>query len=187
MSVSFAARVAGALVLTVALAAPAHAATGQSTCGWMMRGFNHVDDCGFERQTERYSPKMPWYAEGSGYKGMDIKKGCAFEGDNNAFVRTGDGRWNSWSQRTQGQLVRNKTYELTAWIRAQSNVGKGLLGVDLAGSSPAVSYAGTGHYQRVVLRFNSGSNTSATVFIGYESPGADSWIQIDEVELVAVS
>jgi hypothetical protein len=66
-----------------------------------------------------------------------------------------------------------------------SNVAAGYFGVRSPGGA-VISEATFGSlptYTQKTVAFNSGSNTSVTVYAGFWGPGADSWIRLDDVSL----
>lgn len=154
-------------------------------------GGEGVADGGFEGQaTSTVSP--PWRGEGGGGKGIDRGLGFAHSGANNAWIRTTSG-WNAVKQVVS--VMPNTNYRLTGWVRNSNNFiccqpqTGGYFGVR-AGSdvttSPLAetSFGGLPSYTQLTVDFNPGSNGSVTVFAGYWAPGADSWVQIDDVSLV---
>lgn len=146
-----------------------------------------VKDSGFEEQHTR-AVGAPWGFEGIDPKGMDIGLGLENTGRNNAWIRSGSRQWNAI---TQVVTVRpNTAYSLSAWVRTSGNFDGGYFGVR-SGASRAIlnevrfgaAAANPAAYQYLSVEFSSGADTTVTVFIGYWAPGADSWLQIDDVDL----
>jgi hypothetical protein len=138
-------------------------------------------DAGFEGQPAVGGIAVPWTGEGPDFKGID-RGGLAHTGTNNAFIRTASGRWNAVTQLINVEA--NSTYRLRAWVRTSGNVTAGLVGArqpDTGTVLGMVGFTATAGYQQVTDTFNSGPNTTVRIFIGYASPLADSWIQIDDV------
>lgn len=80
-------------------------------------------------------------------------------------------------------------YRVTAWVRTSGNVTTGQVGARRTDTQAVLGQGGFGPapgYQQVTGVFNSGPNTLVQLFIGYTAPGADSWIQVDDVLVVPV-
>ncbi|GGQ83254.1 hypothetical protein [Couchioplanes azureus] len=148
---------------------------------------SEVSDAGFEGQSTS-SLSAPWSGEGRGFKGVDLNRRFAHTGRDNSFVHTGRPGWNAITQRIR--VMPNRMYRMTAWVRTSGNFTSGVFGVrPITGGTPAGSarfgeYAPP-RYQPLVLDFNSGQNGELTAFIGYWSPGYDSWMQVDDVRIWA--
>src|SRR5262245_52785992 len=69
----------------------------------------------------------PWQTEGRGGKGIDINKGQASSGRNNAFIRTSDRDWNALTQFFN--TIPLARYRVEADIRTSGNVRDGYFGV----------------------------------------------------------
>lgn len=135
---------------------------------------------GFEDQTSR-SISAPWQSEGTGPKGIDLGLGFAFSGSNNAWIRTADPGWNAITQRISvGPLT---TYAVTAVVRTSENVRDGYIGLRDSGGHVVgeIKFGPLPQYQPLRVDVHSGQQTDMTFYIGYWSPGEDSWIQIDDV------
>ncbi|MFJ3306828.1 G1 family glutamic endopeptidase [Streptomyces sp. NPDC086549] len=144
-----------------------------------------ISDPGFEEQYTS-AVSRPWSTEGPGFKGIDQDLGLGKTGYNNAFIRTSSRKWNAITQRVS--VKSNTNYVLDGWVRTSGNYTTGYFGArNQAGKTLVQENYGKvrtpGAYQYVHVAFNSGANTSVTVFIGYVAPGADSWVQIDDVYL----
>lgn len=147
---------------------------------------SEVNDGGFERQPGR-SLSLGWVGEGAGFKGVDVNRGLARVGKNNAFIRTTTG-WNAVAQPIR--VVPHRRYRMAAFVRTSGNFTGGVYGVRPASGGSAIAHATYGEYavtryRLVVLDFDSGPSRSLTVFIGYWAPGVDSWLQIDDVQVWA--
>jgi len=128
----------------------------------------------------------PWGTEGPDAKGIDVKlpDRSRTGGGNNAWIRAGSWSWNALTQTIPVQP--NTAYALTAWVRGTTNIYHGYLGVRNAANQAVhleTQFQGTGQYQLLTVKFNSGANTSLTAFAGYWAQGQDSWIQLDDVNL----
>jgi hypothetical protein len=142
-----------------------------------------VIDGGFENQR---SPTIsaPWLREGQGFKGIDIAKGLASTGSNNAFIRTTAHEWNAV---TQVLTVRpNTRYLVEAMVRTSGNMHDGYFGVRTVPDNTIIKerkYGPLPKYTRLVVDVPSGNRTQLLLFVGYWATGEDSWIQIDDVHV----
>ncbi len=146
---------------------------------------NLVADSGFENQTAN-TISAPWQTEGAGVKGVDRAMGFAATGANNVFIRTDTNNvWNCIKQTIA--VTPNTSYRLTGYIKNSNNfINKGYFGVRNSNQTvlSEVNFSGNlPNYQEVAVDFNSGSNTSITVFGGYWSTGIDTWVQFDDIVL----
>lgn len=169
------------LALLVAVALP----TGFARQASAAPPIGLISDPGFEEQIHQ-KISAPWSGEGPDFKGIDRWRGYQKTGDMNAFIRTSSRNWNAITQRVAVQA--NTNYVLDGWVRTSGNFTTGYFGARTQTGKTLVqeNYGKVrtpGAYQYVHVAFNSGGNTSITVFIGYVAPGADSWVQIDDVYL----
>jgi hypothetical protein len=143
---------------------------------------NLLRDPGFESQTTN-TVSSPWYVQGTDTKGIDRGLGYAHSGANNGWIRTTSRNWNALKQDVP--VAPNTNYVLTAWIRSTANVVGGYFGVcTLPGTVISeVNYGFLPEYTSRTVTFNSGSNTTVSVYAGYWAPGADSFIQVDDFSL----
>ncbi|ATB32768.1 DUF4185 domain-containing protein [Melittangium boletus] len=141
-----------------------------------------LQDSGFEKQTGT-AVSAPWYVQGPDNKGIDRGLGLAHGGANNGWIHTASRDWNALKQDVQ--VTPNTNYVLTGWLRGSNNVVGGFFGVcTLPGVVISeVNYGSLPHYTLKSVAFNSGSNTTVSVYAGYWSPGADSFIQVDDLAL----
>jgi hypothetical protein len=141
-----------------------------------------VTDPGFEKQSTN-SVSAPWVVEGADQHGID-HGGFQHSGTNNAWIHTSSSNWNAITQAIP--VKPNTNYHLTGWIHTSGNVTGGYFGVR-NGTGTAVNaethYGSLPAYAQQTVDFNSGANTTMTVYAGYWSPGADSFVQIDDVNL----
>jgi hypothetical protein len=179
-------RLISLLIITLTMSATQYFAALPASADIVDYPTNYLGDGGFEHQPAR-TISTPWYGEGPDFKGIDINLNLARRGTNNAFIRTSSRNWNALAQRAS--VPSNTTYRVTAWVRSSANLPVGYIGARSAdgtqvlGQTPFwVSNPGWA-YQRITADFNTGANTSIIVFVGYQAPGADSWIQIDDVFL----
>jgi hypothetical protein len=147
---------------------------------------NLVADPGFENQTSS-TISAPWSAEGPDTKGIDIRNGLSHTGLNNAWIHptaTGSTNWNAIKQVIS--LQPNTNYTLTGFIQNSGNFSGGYFGVRNGTTTNVlreVQYGALGPYTQLTVSFNSGSNTTVTVYAGYWAPGVDSWIRLDDVTI----
>jgi hypothetical protein len=83
-------------------------------------------------------------------------------------------------------------YTLTGWIDADDTTG-GLFGVRAVGGATIAAaplnntdpgpFTHAVGYRQYSVTFNSGSNTSVTIFIGYTTPGSSSFINVDGISI----
>lgn len=141
-----------------------------------------LQDSGFEKQTGS-TVAFPWYAQGTDSKGVDRGLGLAHSGANNGWIRTASRDWNAIKQDVQVTPYTN--YVLTGWIRSSNNVVGGYFGVCTVPGVVIneVGYGSLPAYTSKSVSFNSGPNSTVSVYAGYWSPGADSFIQVDDFAL----
>jgi hypothetical protein len=79
------------------------------------------------------------------------------------------------------------TYQLSAWLKTSGDVTTGKLGVrDQSGKILAeLPFSKLGVYTRQQLAVTSGDKSLLQVFAGYDAPGHDSWLQLDDFSLTA--
>lgn len=149
---------------------------------------NILQDSGFENQPytqATYSVAAPWSTEGTDQIGIDVDNGHQHSGAKSAFIRTSNTNWNAIKQTLT--VTPNTQYVLTGWIKTTSNVTSGYFGVrDSAGNVLKQVQYGNTPYAPLTVSFNSGNNSTLTVFAGYWGPGpagTDSWINIDDITL----
>ncbi|MEU5538553.1 G1 family glutamic endopeptidase [Streptomyces sp. NPDC020362] len=144
-----------------------------------------VRDPGFEEQNSR-TVSGAWKGEGPDYKGIDTDLGYQKTGRKNAFIRTSSRNWNAIAQTL---TVKPQTvYHLEGWVRTSGNYTTGYFGARGSNGRTIVQknfgkVLTNGAYQYLSMAFNSGTNTSVTLYAGYVAPGADSWVQIDDIDL----
>lgn len=142
----------------------------------------NVRDRGFENQVTD-SISAPWFGDGTGNKGIDRALGYAHSGRNNAWIRATSG-WNAIYQTVA--VTPYTSYRLTGWTRNSNNFTEGWFGIRTADNSGIIAqtkYGGLVPYTKLTVDFDSGPNTSVRVFIGYEAPGSDSFMQADDISL----
>ncbi|MBD2325783.1 hypothetical protein [Alkalinema sp. FACHB-956] len=140
---------------------------------------NPLKDSRFEEQKiGRILP--PWVAEGRA--GIDINQGYSYEGRNNAWLRNTSG-WNALRQKVR--LVPNRNYVIRAYVRTSGNVQDGYFGVRHGNQAvlAEVKFGPQAQYKQLTVRFRTGDATEYNIFAGFWAPGADAWVQVDNLSL----
>lgn len=103
-------------------------------------------------------------------------------GINNAWITHVDG----WSDIHQTVVLEPDTnYRLSAWVRTSANNAAGYFGIRSTTAIVAETHYGAATtWTRLDVTFNSGSTTSADVFVGLWGVTETTWAQIDDVALV---
>ena len=142
---------------------------------------NLLGDPGFELQTSS-QVSAPWTTIGNTAMGIDRNLGNAHSGLNNGYVWNNSNTWNAIAQTVAVQP--NTEYVYSGWVRS-SLVGQiGYFSVDGQTSIlNEVSFGELSQYTYLVVRFNSGSNTSVRVRVGFWGQNTVQWIQIDDLAL----
>jgi hypothetical protein len=137
-------------------------------------------DGGFEGQRSQ-DISAPWSVEGSGFKGVDINKGLAATGKNNAFIRSAPHEWNAITQFID--IDPSKEYGASAAIRTSGNVRDGYFGIrnEVGAIIKEVKFGPLPRYKTLTFFFRAPRQSVVKLYIGYWPPGEDSWIQIDDV------
>jgi hypothetical protein len=169
----------GLVAGVIAVAGPALPAAAKPT--------GIVQDPGFESQHDRWTVAAPWQSEGSEFRGIDQNLGLQKTGGQNAFIRASH-TWNALTQRVP--VKPNTRYTLTGWVHPSGNFDTGRFGVRAADGRTTLAQTGFGArpqgsdaYQQLDVTFDSGTNQYLTIFVGYTGPNADSWVQIDDIDL----
>jgi hypothetical protein len=156
-------------------------------------GSNLVQDPGFEA-----SPSLASYWNVDGLPtaaGVDVASSESHSGNNNGYIYDDSGDKKLVDLFQTVAVMPNTTYTLAGWIDASATAG-GLFGASttggtnigatvLANTDPGPATHGA-DYAQYTVTFNSGSETSVVVFAGYTTPGSRSFINVDDVSLVAV-
>jgi hypothetical protein len=146
---------------------------------------NQVADPGFEQQTTS-AVSHPWSIEGPDGHGIDLNAGFAHSGNNNAWIRDSTTNWNSVIQTIA--VTPNTNYTLTGWVQNNfTSSTEGYFGVR-AGTSTTTflsnqAFGPASRYQQISATFNSGSNSTVTLFFGFNGTGADQYMRLDDVAL----
>ena len=129
---------------------------------------------------------LPWMLEGHGTGGIDLRKGKANDGRNNAWLSAAE---QGTVMLTQNRIMVDERldYTLAAMARSSGNIEVGFLRILKSGGNGEiladVQFGAQNKYNAVTLSFNSVTATHVNVQIGYQDPGASSWLQIDDVKL----
>ncbi|QGQ98179.1 hypothetical protein EHS13_26475 [Paenibacillus psychroresistens] len=144
-------------------------------------GGNKVVDPGFESQTTAVIA-APWVGVGTDSKGIDINNGHAHTGTHSSYIRSSSTNWNQIGQTVA--VTPNTDYVVTGWMFATANITAGYFGVSTTSTAVIKDMQfGNTAYAPLTFSFNSGANTSVIIYGGYFGPGADSWINFDDVSL----
>lgn len=139
---------------------------------------NAVTDAGFET-----AGLGPWQCIGN--CGVDSGAGNAHSGAGNGWVRNNNnGNWNDIHQTLS--VAPNTNYTLTGWVRTSANNTAGYFGVRTTSGQVIgeQQFGNVGGYSLLTVHLNSGNNTQVQVYGGLW-PNGDTWLQLDDVSLVA--
>src|SRR5207245_927414 len=103
-------------------------------------------------------------------------------GGTNAVLERGVSGWN----RTQQWInVQPSTfYHVSGWFRTSDNANDGWFSVrgnPNFGVLNQVHYGAMPAWQQLSFDFFSGDNTQVLLYAGYWAPGADSWVEVDDI------
>lgn len=146
-------------------------------------GRNLVANPGFEDQGGT-SLLSPWAAEGPDIHRVEIGGGVAHTGQNDAYLQSPSTAWNAIIQKIT--VTPNTAYTLTAWVQNSFGNNKGLFGVRAADGITIIgqtSFAAASTYIPLTLRFNSGANSSVTIFAGFNGQKKTMEMRLDDVSL----
>lgn len=149
------------------------------TYGATVHPANLVKDPGFEQQTSG-AVSSPWTVEGPDGHGIDLNLGFSHSGNNNGWVRDSTSNWNAITQTIA--VTPNARYTLTGWVQNNFTTNVGYFGIrDAAGNVVAqTTFGAAPTYKQLTVPFNSGSNTTMTVFAGFWGQNTDYWIRLDD-------
>jgi hypothetical protein len=145
-------------------------------------GRNLVVNPGFEDQGGT-SLLSPWTAEGPDSHTVEIGGGTAHTGQDDALIQSSSGAWNAITQTIT--VAANTDYVLTGWVQNTFGKNTGTFGV--RGASGAVikqtSFGTASTYTPLTVKFNSGNNTSITIFAGFTGQRKTMDLRLDDVYL----
>jgi len=148
---------------------------------------NLVQDPGFEQQPNPWV-SAPWLTEGPDGHGIDRWLGFQHTGNNDAWIRDASTNWNATTQVIA--VKPNTKYTLTGWIRNNFGTNVGYFGVRDSGGFNVVAqttFGAAAGYTMFTVSFDSGSNSTMTVFAGFWGQGVDTWMQLDDVSVLPTS
>ena len=142
---------------------------------------NLLIDPGFELQpTSQLSGS--WSEIGSAPAGVDRNLGNAHSGLNNGYVWNNSNTWSAIAQTVTVQP--NTEYVYSGWVRSSLVGQMGYFSVDGQSSIlNEVAFGSMSQYTYLVVRFNSGANTSVRVRVGFWGQNSVEWIQVDDLAL----
>jgi hypothetical protein len=141
---------------------------------------NMVLDPGFELQRTN-TVSSPWSIEGADQHGIDRGLGFAHSGNNDAWIRDSTSNWNAITQKIA--VTPNTDYVLTGWVQNNFTTNSGYFGVRKSDGVTVLqqtSFTAAPGYTQLFVPFNSGSNSTVTVFCGFWGIGSDQWLRMDD-------
>jgi len=146
-------------------------------------GRNLVVSPGFEAQGGT-AVLPPWMTEGPDTHYVENGGGTAHTGENDGFIQNSSANWDAFTQ--QISVTLNTNYVLTAWVQNNFGSNKGSLGVR-AGTGTTVlaqtSFGSASSYTPVTVNFNSGSNSTVTLFAGFTGQKKTYYLRLDDFSL----
>jgi hypothetical protein len=145
-------------------------------------GRNLVVNPGFEGQS---SPGIlsPWTSEGPDIHEVEVATGASHTGQNDGFIQSSSGNWDALTQRIT--VTPNTSYTLTGWVQDDFGKNTGSFGVRAANGVvlAQTSFGTASNYTPVTVNFNSGSNSSVTIFAGFVGQKKTLMMRLDDVTL----
>ena len=144
---------------------------------------NLVADPGFELQTSS-TVSSPWSTEGPDAHGIDRGLGYSHSGSNNAWINTASTNFNSVVQTISVQ--QNTNYVLTGWVQNNFTTNIGYFGVRAQDGTTVLketTFGSSPSYSQLQVTFNSGSNSTVKVYMGYFGQGVPRFIRADDISL----
>lgn len=146
-------------------------------------GRNLVQDPSFEAQGSS-TISSPWKGQGPGRQLIDVGGGTAHTGANDGYVSSSATGFNAIIQIVA--VKPNTSYTLTGWV--QDNFGGsigsfrvyGADGVKVVGQT---NFGAESVYAPLTVTFNSGSDSTVTVFTGFAGQNTAVWMRVDDVAL----
>lgn len=137
-------------------------------------------DAGFEAPATGPSA---WNFEGPANHGVDRDLGFAHTGRNNGWIRTSG---TGWSAYTQTIPVRpGETYRFSSWVRSSPGLTDGRFGVRLGADGSRVlaeqRFGASAEYVKLSVTVEVPEEVQeVTVYSGFDAPGFDTWLQLDD-------
>ena len=103
---------------------------------------------------------------------------------NSAWIHDSTANWNAiveWISVTP-----NTNYTLSGWVRNNFTTNLGYFGVRQSDGTTVLqetSFNASPGYTHLTVRFNSGSNSTVRVFVGFWGQSTDRWLRIDDISL----
>lgn len=145
-------------------------------------GRDLVVNGGFESQGTS-AVLSPWMAEGPDTHSIEVGQGTEHTGANDGLIESSSSSWNGLTQTIA--VTPNTAYTLTGWV--ENDFGKNTGSFGVRGASGAViaqtSIGAASSYTPLTVRFNSGSNSSVTIFAGFTGQKKMLLMRLDDVSL----
>jgi hypothetical protein len=154
-----------------------------SQLGVYYGGRNLVLDPGFEAQASS-TVLSPWVAEGPDMHSIDVTAGVSHSGWNDGTIRSSSSSWSAFTQTISVQP--NTNYTLTGWVQNNFSTNIGSVGVRTSNGATVLkqsSFGSAPSYLPMTLNFNSGSNSTVTLFVGFVGQKTPLWIRVDDFAL----
>jgi len=141
-------------------------------------------DAGFEAPSGGASA---WGFEGTANHGVDRGLGFARSGRNNGWIRTSGTGWSALTQTVPVQPGRDYTFG--AWTKSSPSLADGGFGVRIGDDTVAEQELGASadYEQRTVDVHVPEGVHEVTVFAGFDAPGTDTWLQLDDFTIEETS
>jgi beta-glucanase (GH16 family) len=142
---------------------------------------NLIQDPAFENQTATGGGPLvaPWDTAGPAGIGVDTRNGM--NGSKCGYIY--DGGSGSWTDIKQWISVQpNTNYTLSCFVQTDSAFpAQGCFGAQAPDGTALgwESYGQMTNYTQLTVTFNSGSNTSVLVYVGFTDQGPGAWIHVD--------
>ena len=156
---------------------PGGSRTFSSVAEVAARYLTQLADGGFEAPA---GGKAAWDFEGTANLGVDRDLGFAHSGRNNGWIRTAGTGWSAYTQ--QVPVTPGATYTFRAWTRSSPALAEGRFGVRVGdevleeqGFGATEDYAA----RTVTVRVPDDVH-QVTTYAGFEGPGTDTWLQLDD-------
>lgn len=147
-------------------------------------GRNLVVNPGFESQGTT-AVLSPWVAEGPDTHRIEINDGTEHTGQNDGYVQSSSaGIWDGLAQ--QISVTPNTNYVVTAWVENDFGSNTGSVGVRAANDVTVLaqsSFGAASTYVPVTVKFNSGSNSTVTLFAGFTGQKKAYYLRVDDFSL----
>jgi hypothetical protein len=146
-------------------------------------GRNLVVNPGFEAQGSTRI-LSPWMAEGPDIHSVEVGGGLAQTGLNDGLIENSSTSWNALTQKIT--VNPNTSYILTGWVQNDFGTNTGSFGVRAADGVSVLaqtSFGTASTYVPVTVKFNSGNNSSVTIFAGFQGQKKKLMMRLDDLAL----